>query len=623
MGWFWKHPRPAPRCRARATWRRCSPSTSSRKRSRTTATCASWRRTSTTGATSSASSRTCWRPGARPSPIACRWCASASSRSTSRRCVKRREAIAAEVAAGEAAGDGVAFADAKQLDLLGAHEGRARASSTRPTPTRKRSSSATGSASSPGVLAWQLVAGLGRPPLGRQERARAHRGPARRSQAPRRRARRGAARGAGCASTASRSRIAAINPLLQVMIPRVAGLSREQRTRGAGHRRRRADRPAAAHRRLHDAGALRARPALRPRLWQTGCRPGCLGQALSRLALRPAALAVAAACALVGVRRCSGGGGTPDNEPTLKTLAGRKVDGRQGRRRRRQRGARRSRPIASSSTSRRRRRSARKRCAASATSRWTAPTPERQRRGFARRHAGRRAAPDYKAAIARYQDYLKTYPADPGQRPRPLPAGARLRAGRRPRVGAEDARPPGQGLPGDALPQRGAVPARRAAVHDARTTPAPRRRSRPCSPRPTRNPYHDRSLYMHGWSQYKQGRLEDGLQSFFGVLDLKVAGTRRRGRPRRARRPDAAPTASWSRTPSASPASASPTCRAPSRSPPFIDDAGAQELRVPRLRAARRALHQAGADQGRGRHLRRLRAHATRCTRRRRCCRRA
>ena len=29
---------------------------------------------------------------------------------------------------------------------------------------------------------------------------------------------------------------------------------------------------------------------------------------------------------------------------------------------------------------------------------------------------------------------------------------------------------------------------------------------------------------MQGWSQYKQGRLEDSLKSFFGVLDLKVAG---------------------------------------------------------------------------------------------------
>jgi TolA-binding protein len=37
-------------------------------------------------------------------------------------------------------------------------------------------------------------------------------------------------------------------------------------------------------------------------------------------------------------------------------------------------------------------------------------------------------------------------------------------------------------------------------------------------------PYHERSLYMHGWSLFKQGRLEEALHSFFGVLDLKLAG---------------------------------------------------------------------------------------------------
>ncbi len=39
-----------------------------------------------------------------------------------------------------------------------------------------------------------------------------------------------------------------------------------------------------------------------------------------------------------------------------------------------------------------------------------------------------------------------------------------------------------------------------------------------------RTPFHERSLYMKGWSQFKQGRLEDALGAFFGVLDLKFAG---------------------------------------------------------------------------------------------------
>ena len=38
------------------------------------------------------------------------------------------------------------------------------------------------------------------------------------------------------------------------------------------------------------------------------------------------------------------------------------------------------------------------------------------------------------------------------------------------------------------------------------------------------SPFHERALFMHGWSQFKQGRLEESLQSFFGVLDLKLAG---------------------------------------------------------------------------------------------------
>jgi TolA-binding protein len=38
------------------------------------------------------------------------------------------------------------------------------------------------------------------------------------------------------------------------------------------------------------------------------------------------------------------------------------------------------------------------------------------------------------------------------------------------------------------------------------------------------SPFHERALFMHGWAQFKQGRLEEGLRSFFGVLDLKLAG---------------------------------------------------------------------------------------------------
>ncbi len=35
--------------------------------------------------------------------------------------------------------------------------------------------------------------------------------------------------------------------------------------------------------------------------------------------------------------------------------------------------------------------------------------------------------------------------------------------------------------------------------------------------------YYDRAMYMQGWSRFKQGNLEQGLESFFGVLDLKLS----------------------------------------------------------------------------------------------------
>ena len=38
------------------------------------------------------------------------------------------------------------------------------------------------------------------------------------------------------------------------------------------------------------------------------------------------------------------------------------------------------------------------------------------------------------------------------------------------------------------------------------------------------SPYYERSLYMRGWSLFKQGRYADGLNSFFIVLDRKLIG---------------------------------------------------------------------------------------------------
>jgi cellulose synthase operon protein C len=38
------------------------------------------------------------------------------------------------------------------------------------------------------------------------------------------------------------------------------------------------------------------------------------------------------------------------------------------------------------------------------------------------------------------------------------------------------------------------------------------------------SPYYERALYMHGWTRFKQIRYEDGLQSFFTLLDRKLIG---------------------------------------------------------------------------------------------------
>ena len=113
----------------------------------------------------------------------CRWCASASSRSTSRRCVKRRDALAAEVAARRGGRRRRRLRRRQAARPARAHEGRCAASSMRRTPTRRRSSSATACASSPACSpgSWSQDS------VGRlwdaEGRARAHRRRARRSQA--------------------------------------------------------------------------------------------------------------------------------------------------------------------------------------------------------------------------------------------------------------------------------------------------------------------------------------------------------------------------------------------------------------------------------------------------------
>jgi hypothetical protein len=141
--------------------------------------------------------------------------------------VKRRDAIAAEVAAAEAAGDGVGFADAKQQELIEKLK-EIRRIVDAPNADEEAFKARDRVRLVGGVLAWQLSQdAVGRlwdakveleRMSGWLDDAKKH---------------------ADALSTAQREepmrfdrfarRIAAIRPVLQTMIPRVAGLSREQR----------------------------------------------------------------------------------------------------------------------------------------------------------------------------------------------------------------------------------------------------------------------------------------------------------------------------------------------------------------------------------------------------------
>jgi hypothetical protein len=141
---------------------------------------------------------------------------------------KRRDAVAAEIAAGEAAGDGLAFADEKQLAMLERVKGM-RAMVDAPTADAEVTQLRDRVRLVSGVLAWQLQQDyasriwIEKKELHDidEELARAQGRAAALAQAQRDEPARFDRFG---------QRIAAISPLLQVLIPRVAGLGREQRT---------------------------------------------------------------------------------------------------------------------------------------------------------------------------------------------------------------------------------------------------------------------------------------------------------------------------------------------------------------------------------------------------------
>jgi TolA-binding protein len=211
------------------------------------------------------------------------------------------------------------------------------------------------------------------------------------------------------------------------------------------------------------------------------------------------------------------GGATPDNEPTLRTLANRKVT------------VDKEDVVAVNETK-----------AIDAYRKFLDIAPQAPQRSEAMRRLGdlemdnadsqsqgasapASGAPDYKAAVKRYQEYLKNYPTDPNndrilyQMARAYEQSGDLESALKTldrlikdypatRYSSETQFRRGELL----FTAKNYAGAEKAFASVLAATDA--------------NPYQDRSLYMQGWSQYKQGRLEDGLKSFFGVLDLKVAG---------------------------------------------------------------------------------------------------
>jgi tetratricopeptide (TPR) repeat protein len=212
---------------------------------------------------------------------------------------------------------------------------------------------------------------------------------------------------------------------------------------------------------------------------------------------------------------CASKHGTPDNAPTLKTLAGREArvapdGGIQGNEDQAIAAYRKFLQVAPNAPQR----------------------PEAMRRlgDLEMASADTRSAdgvstksgtPDYRAAIASYNDYLKAYPEDPGndrvlyQLARASEQGGQLEAS----LATLDrllATYPKTRYRDEAQFRRGEM------LFSLRDYPKAEQAYATVLRGEADNPFQSRALYMQGWSQFKQGRLEDGLRSFFGVLDLKL-----------------------------------------------------------------------------------------------------
>jgi len=241
-----------------------------------------------------------------------------------------------------------------------------------------------------------------------------------------------------------------------------------------------------------------------------------------RLAPLPRALALVVLAGSLGACSMMGGakkpGVTPDNAPTIKSLLSKEVviDSDPG--------------IPADEDK-----------AIAAYRNFLAVTPDAKQRADALRRLGDLSmasadnanasnptptgVPDYSGAIAQYRDYLKNYPNDPNndrvlyQLARAQEQGGALEESLK-TLDELVAKYPKTHYYDEVEFRRGEIlfTLRQYARAEAAYTLVLKG--------DYDNPYRERSLYMQGWSKFKQGNLEEALSSFFGVLDGKIVGIR-------------------------------------------------------------------------------------------------
>jgi cellulose synthase operon protein C len=139
-------------------------------------------------------------------------------------------------------------------------------------------------------------------------------------------------------------------------------------------------------------------------------------------------------------------------------------------------------------------------------------------------------APDYQAAMARYREFLTNYPNDP-RNDRVLYQLARAQEQSGNLEGALQTltrlvtRYPGTVYADEAHFRQGELLFTTGKYKAAESAYA-----EVLQGSNQRSPFYERSLYMQGWSLFKQGRLEDSLKPFFSVLDLKLGSLNARDR---------------------------------------------------------------------------------------------